>query len=70
MLYDFSRAPGGINVAVNIPGFAFFGREPFSFVQRTEERYQLTDSFSWLIGTHNIKFGVDSNFSRCTPCSP
>src|SRR5205807_8364672 len=27
--YDFSKGPGGSNVAVNIPGFAFFGREPF-----------------------------------------
>ena len=62
LLYDFSRAAGGSNVAVNIPGFAFFGREPFSFVQRTEQRYQFTDNFSWVKGTHTIKFGVDSNF--------
>ncbi len=62
LLYNFSRAAGGSSVAVNIPGFAFFGREPFSFVNRTEERYQFTDNFSWSKGTHNIKFGVDSNF--------
>ncbi len=62
LLYSFSRAAGGSNVAVNIPGFAFFGREPFSFVNRTEERYQFTDNFSWVKGTHNVKFGVDSNF--------
>ncbi|OLB83640.1 MAG: hypothetical protein AUI17_08105 [Acidobacteriales bacterium 13_2_20CM_2_55_5] len=62
LLYSFSRGPGGGNVAVNIPGFAFFGREPFSFVQRTEQRYQLTDNFSWSKGTHNIKFGVDGNY--------
>ena len=62
LLYSFSRGPGGGNVAVNIPGFAFFGREPFSFVQRTEQRYQLTDNFSRSKGTHNIKFGVDGNY--------
>src|SRR6266550_2120316 len=62
LLYSFSRAPGGSNVAVNIPGFAFFGREPFSFVRRVEQRYQLTDNFSWSKGTHNIKFGVDGNY--------
>jgi Carboxypeptidase regulatory-like domain/TonB dependent receptor len=62
LLYSFSRAPGGSDVAVNIPGFAFFGREPFSFVNRTEQRYQLTDNFSWSKGTHNIKFGVDGNY--------
>jgi len=62
LLYSFSRGPGGGNAAVNIPGFAFFGREPFSFVQRTEQRYQVTDNFSWSKGTHNIKFGVDGNY--------
>jgi hypothetical protein len=62
LLYDFSRAAGGSNVAVNIPGFAFFGREPFSFVQRTEQRYQFTDNFTWVKGAHTVKFGVDSNF--------
>src|SRR5438552_3013450 len=62
LLYGFSRGSGGDNVAVNIPGFAFFGREPFSFVKRTEQRYQLTDNFSWAVGTHSIKFGVDGNY--------
>ncbi len=62
LLYNFSSAPGGGNVAVNIPGFAFFGREPFSFVNRTEQRYQLSDSFSWAKGNHNMKFGVDGNY--------
>jgi hypothetical protein len=61
LLYSFSKSAGGSNVAVNIPGFAFFGREPFSFVQRTEERYQFTDRFSWALGAHNVKFGVDVN---------
>jgi hypothetical protein len=62
LLYGFSRGPGGENVAVNIPGFAFFGREPFSFVDRTEQRYQLTDNFSLAVGTHSTKFGVDANY--------
>src|SRR5436853_885640 len=61
LLYSLSRDPRGGNVAVNIPGFAFFGREPFSYVKRTEQRYQVTDNFSWSKGTHNIKFGVDWN---------
>jgi len=66
LLYGFSRGPGGGNVAVNIPGFAFFGREPFSFVKRTEQRYQATDNFSISKGTHNIKFGVDGNYIPVT----
>jgi hypothetical protein len=62
LFYGPSRGPGGENVAINIPGFAFFGREPFSFIKRTEQRYQATDNFSWSKGSHNIKFGVDGNF--------
>src|SRR2546426_4017492 len=36
LLYNFSPDASGGNVAVNIPAFAFVGREPFSFVRRTE----------------------------------
>ena len=62
LFYGPSHGPGGQNPAVNIPGFAFFGREPFSYIKRTEQRYQMTDNFSWSKGSHNIKFGVDVNF--------
>jgi len=61
LLYNFSPDPNGGNVAVNIPGFAFLGREPFSFVRRTEQRYQYTDNFSWQLGGHSVKFGADLN---------
>src|SRR4029077_10803523 len=54
--------PGGADPAVNITGFAYFGREPYSFIQRTEQRYQFTDNFSWAIGAHDTKFGVDFNY--------
>lgn len=59
--YDFSKGPGGSNVAINIPGYAFFGREPFSFVDRVEKRYQFTDNFTWATGNHSFKFGGDVN---------
>ncbi|HEX6881187.1 MAG TPA: TonB-dependent receptor [Terriglobales bacterium] len=62
LLYTYSDSPDGSKVAVNIPGVAFFGREPFSFVQRTEQRYQFTDHFSLTAGTHNMKWGVDVNY--------
>jgi len=54
--------PGGSDPAVNIPGFAYFGREPYSYIQRTEKRYQFIDNFSWTIGRHNTKFGADFNY--------
>jgi hypothetical protein len=59
--YGFAEFPGGGDVAVNITGFAFFGREPFSTVDRIERRFQWTDNVSWRIGRHNIKFGADIN---------
>jgi len=61
-----TQIPGGSDVAINIPGFAYFGREPFSYIQRTEQRYQFTDNFSWTIGRHNTKFGVDVNYLPLT----
>jgi carboxypeptidase family protein/TonB-dependent receptor-like protein len=61
LLYNFSRGPGGGDVAVNIPGFAFFGREPFSFVDRVEQRHQVSDNFSLIKGRHSFKFGGDVN---------
>src|SRR5262249_2090520 len=66
LLYDFSHAPGGGDVAINIPGFAFFGREPFSFVNRTEQRYQETDNVTWTRGNHSFKFGADTNYLPLT----
>jgi Carboxypeptidase regulatory-like domain/TonB dependent receptor len=64
--YFFADAPGGSNVASNIAGFAFVGREPYSFIQRTEQRYQFSDNFSWAFGRHNSKFGVDFNYLPLT----
>jgi hypothetical protein len=54
--------PGGSDPAVNIPGTAYFGREPYSYIQRTETRYQFSDNFSWAIGRHNTKLGADLNY--------
>ncbi|HEX3820916.1 MAG TPA: carboxypeptidase regulatory-like domain-containing protein [Candidatus Sulfotelmatobacter sp.] len=57
-----TQIPGGSDPAVNITGVAYFGREPYSFIQRTEQRYQFTDNFSWTVGHHNMKFGGDLNY--------
>src|ERR1700690_1430910 len=54
--------PAGSSPAVNIPGFANFGREPYSYIQRTERRYQFSDNLSWTIGHHNTKMGADLNY--------
>jgi len=59
--YGFSQGPGGVNVAVDILGFASFGREPFSTVDRIERRTEFTDNLTWIKGRHTFKFGVDTN---------
>src|SRR4051812_25623509 len=60
LLYDFNRKIAeGSRVAVNIAGFAFIGREPFSFVDRLEQRWQFGDNFSWVHKNHTFKFGAD-----------
>ncbi|MBZ5648296.1 MAG: TonB-dependent receptor [Acidobacteriia bacterium] len=62
LLFDFNEAsPTGPGVASNIAGFAFVGREPYSFIRRTEERFQSMDNFSWIKGKHTFKFGADFN---------
>jgi carboxypeptidase family protein len=59
--YGFSQLPGGDQAAVNITGFAFFGREPFSTVDRIERRFQWTDNVTVIHGNHTFKTGVDTN---------
>jgi hypothetical protein len=61
-----TKIPAGSDPAVNIPGFAFFGREPYSYIQRVEQRYQFTDNFSWTVGHHDTKFGGDLNYLPIT----
>jgi hypothetical protein len=64
--YTYSDAPNGSSVASNIPGFGFLGREPFSYVDRVEQRWEFLDNFSITKGKHNIKFGVDYNLIPLT----
>ncbi len=62
--YFYSNAPGGSDVAVNIPGFSYTGREPYSYIQRTEQRYQFADDLAWVLGRHSTKLGVDFNYIK------
>jgi outer membrane receptor protein involved in Fe transport len=57
-----SNSPGGDGVAVNIPGFAYFGKTPFSVVDRIENQNQLQDNFTYTRGSHTFKFGVDLRY--------
>jgi len=59
--YGYSQFPGGSGPGVNIAGYAYFGREPFSTVDRIERRYQFTDSLAMTRGSHTFKGGADIN---------
>ncbi|MBS1841312.1 MAG: TonB-dependent receptor [Acidobacteria bacterium] len=59
--FGFSPLPGGDQIGVNIPGFAYFGREPYSTVDRIERRFQFTDVIDKTKGKHEFKFGGDFN---------
>ncbi|HXT77675.1 MAG TPA: TonB-dependent receptor [Candidatus Eisenbacteria bacterium] len=59
--FGFSDLPGGSDIGVNIPGYAYFGREPYSTVDRIERRFQFTDQVSIVHGNHTFKFGGDFN---------
>ena len=52
------------SVALQIAGTGFIGSNPFSPVNRTENRYQIRDNITWATGTHIIKFGGDVSWIK------
>lgn len=50
------------SVALQISGSAFIGSNPFSPVDRVEDRFQIADNLTWISGNHTMKFGADFNF--------
>ncbi len=59
--FGYSQLPGGSNIGVNIPGYAYFGREPYSTVDRIERRIEFTDHVTLIRGNHTLKMGGDVN---------
>jgi hypothetical protein len=47
------------SVAHQIAGTGFIGSNPFSPVDRSENRFQLRDNLTWVTGDHIFKFGGD-----------
>lgn len=50
------------SVAHQIAGTGFIGSNPFSPVDRVENRTQVRDNLTWVKGNHQMKFGADFNF--------
>lgn len=59
--FGYSQLPGGSDIGVNIPGYAYFGREPYSTVDRIERRFEFTDNVTLIRGSHTFKIGGDYN---------
>jgi len=53
-------------IAVNIFDTGSFGGAFFLPINSTHFRHQITDSFSYLFGSHDLKFGVDWNSTELT----
>ncbi len=62
VLFANSNSPGGAGTAVNIPGFVYFGKTPFSVVNRIEDQNQLQDNFTYTRGPHTFKTGIDLRY--------
>jgi len=50
------------NVAVEIPGVASIGAEPFAPADRIEKRWQVNNNISHLRASHTYKAGIDLNY--------
>ncbi len=62
VLFSNNTADGGNGTAVNIPGFAYFGKTPFSVVSRIEDQSQFQDNFTHIVGGHTAKVGIDLRY--------
>jgi outer membrane receptor protein involved in Fe transport len=62
VLFANTSSAGGGNTAVNIPGFAYFGKTPFSVVNRIEDQSQLQDNFTYTRRAHTFKTGIDLRY--------
>ena len=63
--HNVPSAQGLANVVVtglfggNLPGLGGLGDVQQPFVERLNEVFQFTDDFTWILGGHSMKFGVD-----------
>jgi Carboxypeptidase regulatory-like domain/TonB dependent receptor len=68
--FGYSDLPGGSDIGVNIPGYAYFGREPYSTVDRIERRFEWADNVTLIHGNHTFKMGGDFNLIQLRSAKP
>jgi hypothetical protein len=68
--FGYSPLAGGSDIGVNIPGYAYFGREPYSTVDRIERRIQFSDNGTITHGRHTFKVGADFNLIQLRSSKP
>ena len=60
--FDHPNTAAASNVAVNIPGAAYFGKTIFANSNRVEDQTQVQDNFTITAGGHTVKMGVDVRY--------
>jgi hypothetical protein len=62
VLFANNPSDGGSGTAVNIPGYAYFGKTPFSVVDQVQDQSQIQDNFTHTVGGHTAKVGIDLRY--------
>ena len=61
---DRPREPNTQAPTLTVTGFGSTGRVSFLPSLETDDRYQIVDNFTWLVGSHSVRTGVDLNFTH------
>ena len=57
-----TAAAQGVGIDIFGDSQAYFGQDPLAAVHRSEQRWQLSDGFSWTHGNHSVKLGEDVSY--------
>ena len=61
---DRPREPNTLDPTFTVTGFGSTGRVSFLPSLETDDRYQLIDSVTWILGAHSVRTGLDFNFTH------
>ena len=61
---DRPREPNTTATSVQVSGLGGIGRTPYLPALEKDDRFQLVDNFTWLLGRHSVRFGLDFNLTH------